>query len=92
MCHGGQFVYFGHVEKMSFFFMIIQLFLGKIKVRIIYPHPLPLDMLAPKSSTISSLMIRKLLCPRNSDGKDAGLHFLLRVTLKLKPISSILVQ
>ena len=91
MCHGGQFVYFGHVEKTLFFFMIIQLFLGKIKVRNIYPHPLPLDMLAPKSSTIS-VLIRKLLCPRNSDGKDAGLRFLLRVTLKLKPISSILVQ
>ena len=84
MCHGGQFVYFGHVEKMLFFFMIIQLFLGK--------HPLPWDMLAPKSSTISVLMIRKLLCPRNSDGKNAGLRLLLRVTLKLKPISSILVQ
>ena len=84
MCHGDQFVYFGHVEKNVVFHYDYSIILGK--------HPLPWDMLAPKSSTISDLMIRKLLCPRNSDGKDAGLRFLLRVTLKLKPISSILVQ
>ena len=33
MCHGGQFVYIGHVEKMSFFHYDYSIILGK--------HPLP---------------------------------------------------
>ena len=89
MCHGGQFVYFGHMEKMSFFFMII---FGQDQSEKYISTSSALGHVGAEKFNNMCFDDKKLLCPRNSDGKDAGLRFLLRVTLKLKPISSILVQ